>query len=139
MLANLLDTDIISLWAVRHPVVVARVNAQPAGTVATSVMTLEEQLTGWLTALRRATANDQRAKAYDRMTLTTTALGRFPIVSVSEAALDRFDLPRAARLNVGPYDLRIAAIALELGATVVTRNLRDFNRIPGPTCEDWSA
>ena len=68
------------------------------------------------------------------MTLTTTAFGRFPIVSCAEGALDRFDPLRGARLNVGSYDLRSAAIPLEGGATLSTRNLR----VPSLTCEDWS-
>jgi tRNA(fMet)-specific endonuclease VapC len=38
---------------------------------------------------------------------------------------------------IGPYDLQIAAIALQSGLTVVTHNVAEFSRVPGLTVEDW--
>ena len=38
---------------------------------------------------------------------------------------------------IGPYDLQIAAIALVLGLTLVTHNVREFSRVPGLLIEDW--
>ena len=38
---------------------------------------------------------------------------------------------------IGAMDLLIAAHGLELGAIVVTNNLREFKRVPGLRTEDW--
>ena len=38
---------------------------------------------------------------------------------------------------IGPLDTLIAAHALALGATVVTHNVREFDRVPGLTVENW--
>jgi predicted nucleic acid-binding protein len=35
-------------------------------------------------------------------------------------------------------DLRIASIALTTGATLLSRNLRHFRRVPGLASEDWT-
>jgi predicted nucleic acid-binding protein len=45
---------------------------------------------------------------------------------------------RAARMRVGTLDLKIAAIALTKGLTVLTRNRSDFGRVSGLAVEDWS-
>ena len=57
---------------------------------------------------------------------------------LSEPALDTFDRLVRLKLNVGKMDLKIATIALELGATIVTNNARDFCRVPGLVWEDWT-
>ncbi|HEY8476786.1 MAG TPA: PIN domain-containing protein [Chloroflexota bacterium] len=38
---------------------------------------------------------------------------------------------------LGDGDLRIAAIALDRGLTVVTGNIRHFRRVPNLTVENW--
>lgn len=38
---------------------------------------------------------------------------------------------------IGPYDLQIAAIAILHNLTLVTHNLREFNRIQELKTEDW--
>jgi len=49
------------------------------------------------------------------------------------AALERAGTP------IGPYDLLIAAQARRRGATLVTANEREFNRVPELKTEDWGA
>ena len=39
---------------------------------------------------------------------------------------------------IGPNDLVIAATVRAAGAVLVTNNLREFERVPGLQCEDWS-
>jgi tRNA(fMet)-specific endonuclease VapC len=39
--------------------------------------------------------------------------------------------------GIGPFDTLIAAQALRLKATIVTRNIREFSRVPSLAVENW--
>jgi tRNA(fMet)-specific endonuclease VapC len=114
-------------------------NSHPVRDVAVAVISIQEQLQGWQAALTRARNRQQIALAYERLvTRLLPVWCRFLVLSFSEPAILRFDHLRSLRLNIGLMDLRIAAVALENGQTVVTRNLRDFGRVPGLAVVDWS-
>jgi tRNA(fMet)-specific endonuclease VapC len=65
-------------------------------------------------------------------------LARIQIVDFDESGIQQFEEIKRLRLKVRKMDLQIAAAAMVYGATVVTRNVRDFKSIPGLTVEDWS-
>jgi tRNA(fMet)-specific endonuclease VapC len=48
----------------------------------------------------------------------------------------RSDLERIGQI-IGPYDLQIAAIALNHQLALVTHNVNEFSRVPGLALEDW--
>jgi tRNA(fMet)-specific endonuclease VapC len=66
-------------------------------------------------------------------------LSHFRILSLTEAAISRYEQLKALKLGTKKMDLRIAAITLEHGGRLVTRNVRDFRDIPGLVIEDWAA
>ena len=57
-------------------------------------------------------------------------LAQFPLYSMTESAIARYDHLRKLKLNVGRNDLRLAALALELNATIMSDNIRYFIRVP---------
>ena len=60
------------------------------------------------------------------------------VLPYDAAAVAEFERLRRNKIRVGTQDLRIASIALSKNATVVTRNIRDFGRVPGLKIMDWS-
>ena len=66
-------------------------------------------------------------------TVTTLPFGR---PEAAAAARVRADLEAEGR-PIGPYDVLIAGTALAQGAVLVTRNVREFNRVRGLAVENW--
>jgi tRNA(fMet)-specific endonuclease VapC len=134
-----LDTDVLTLYRFGHPMISLRVRAAlQAGKLAVTVISAEEQLTGWYSMMRRAKQRSSLALAYQSLADTIALLTLFPILSFPVSAIARYEQLKAMRLNVAAMDLRIAAITLDAGCTLVTRNTRDFRRVPGLMLEDWS-
>jgi tRNA(fMet)-specific endonuclease VapC len=133
-----LDTDILTLFQRSHATVMARVAEHSPDEIAISVVTVEQQLSGWYTQLRKGKGPEKLAWAYRRLAANVRFLACVQILDFEEAAIRRYEDLKRLRLKVGKMDLQIAATALQHGATAVTRNTRDFKDIPGLPIEDWS-
>lgn len=134
----ILDTDILTLYRNGHALLQQRIEDDPSLDLAITVISVEEQLSGWYTMLRQVTQSPDLARAYQELAGSTQFLGGWNIVSFTEPAIARYDRLATLKLNVRKADLRIAAITLEYGGILVTRNLRDFRRVPNLLVEDWS-
>ena len=138
MSVYLFDTDLLTLFVDGHATVCDRAAQHNRDDLATSVITVEEQLTGWYTLLRQAKTDQQLIRAYDGMANTIQFVSRLRILSYSAEAAVRFAAFKRARLKIKTMDLRIACVALEAGAKLVTRNRADFEVVPGLELEDWT-
>ena len=134
----MLDTDILTLFQQGHSIVRQHVVACQISDLAITVLSVEEQLSGWYTYIRQAKQIDKLALGYERLAQNIRSLNAFQIVSFAEPSIRRYESLRKLNLNVRKTDLRIAAVVLEKNAILVTRNARDFKQVPGLTFVDWS-
>lgn len=134
----ILDTDTVTMYRAGNPRVCAHVSAHPPSELAATIITVEEQISGWYTLLRRAKTNPSLVAAYEHLARTVQFFAGVQIVAFTLSAATRFDELRATRIRISTLDLRIGCIALFANAVLVTRNRKDFELIPGLAIEDWS-
>ena len=131
----MLDTNIIIYLLKNKPVAVAeRVNALSDDDVlCMSFITYAELLKGAERSVRKA----QVQKQIKQLTLS------IPVEYAMNAKIcqhyaQQFTQLKAAGTPIGANDLWIACHALASDATLVTNNMREFERVQGLTIENWS-
>jgi tRNA(fMet)-specific endonuclease VapC len=103
----------------------------------TTAISVEEQMRGWLAAIHRARNVHAQILYYTRLIGLIDFYSRWDILLFNEAAADRFEALRNERIRISTMDLKIAAIAVEKGALLLSANLRDFEQVPGLRVENW--
>ncbi len=138
MLQFLFDTDHLTLFQHKHSPLMRRLSLQPADSVGICPINIEETVRGRLASLSHVLKGNLHVQAYAHLVAAVKMFGLFPLVPFDTASENQFQLLRTAKLRVGTLDLKIAAIALNNGLTVLTRNRTDFGRVPGLVLDDWS-
>ena len=131
----LLDSDILINLIRRAPstVLIAKLASVPPEQQFTSSITLGELVYGAYKLQARTDVLLQQ--------LEESLLPNLPVLPFDSAAAQRYGEVRAELerrgMGLGDADLRIGCIALVRGLTMVTGNVRHFQRIPGLTVENW--
>ena len=138
----ILDTDCLSIVQNESQPAFNRLQARllehPEAVVQTTVVSFQEQVQGWLAFLNRAKNPSQVLLGYRELWDVVRDYVDSIVLPFDEAAQSRFEELQELRLRVGTMDLRIASIALATSSTLLTRNLRDFRKVPDLVVEDWT-
>lgn len=136
-----LDTDHMSLleWGSDEA---ARLRERLAdcneGDVATTIISYEEQVRGWMAYIAGARSLAKQVQAYRRLRSHLDNYRQIPVLDFDDAAARIYEELRQSRLRIGTMDLKIAAIVISLDATLLSRNRIDFSKVPGLKIEDWT-
>ena len=128
-----LDSNTISYYFHGDPQVVPRLQALPPAEVGVPAIVEYELRYGLLRMPSDAAA--PRSAALTQL-LRPMKLLPFDGECAAQAARIRVTL-EAAGTPIGPHDTLIAATALRHQATLVTRNVREFSRVPGLQWVNW--
>lgn len=130
-----LDTNTISYYFRGDPQVAPRLQALPPKNIGVPAIVMYELQYGLLRL--------PKAAGKPRLAALAAFLQPLRVLAFDAACADQ-----AARLRValethgtpiGPHDVLIAATALRHEATLVTRNVREFARVPQLRVETWHA
>ena len=134
----ILDTDHFSLLQRGNLGICKRITQIKAEELAVTIISAEEQIRGRLSIIRRASDANELVSAYRRLKDLLDDLETINVLDFTPEASLIYDDLVCKKIRIGTRDLRIAAIALAVKRTVVTRNRRDFEKVPELKLEDWT-
>lgn len=118
----LLDTDHLNMLVYRQGAAsqrpIVRMADSPDQAFATTIVSVEEQMRGWLAEIHRHRELRNQLVAYQRLADLIDFWAEWDVVRLDAQATDQYERLRKQRLRVGAQDLKIAAIALSHGATL---------------------
>jgi len=135
------DTDILTEILAGNPAYAARLANVPLADQAVPIVAVEEILRGRLNTIRQAEAGKTRVtveQAYSLFEQTLNDVAQLTVLSFTPPAQQLVKEWRKKKIRGSTHDLRIAAICVVRPATLVTRNRRDFEQIPGLSVELWA-
>jgi len=134
-----LDTDHFSEWESGSAAGVRLRARLPSAEsdLAVTVVTVEEQMRGWLAEIRRHHDLHRQIAPYAKLQRQVEAFADWIILPWDADSADLFVKLRRQGLRIGSLDLKVACIALAHDASVLTRNAKDFAQVPGLRIENW--
>jgi tRNA(fMet)-specific endonuclease VapC len=138
----LLDTDHISILQKQsgpeYAALSARIALVRRADLVFCIVSFHEQVLGCNSYLAQAKTSADIERGYRMFDRVLSAFAAAQVLPFDSKATAVFDGLVAQRVRIATMDLRIAAIALSQGLTVLTRNSRDFGKVPGLVSEDWT-
>ncbi len=137
----ILDTDHLTILERGGSAALAlqmRLGQVPVADVDTTIVNYEEQMRGWLAKSAQSRTPSAMITTYQLLRKHVDTFADFTLSAFDEAASFHYERLRKASIRIGTNDLKIAAICLANDATLLTRNLKDFGKVPGLRAEDWS-
>lgn len=127
----LLDTDTLIYAYKRAGNCLARLSMQPDIDLAVSSINLFELEFGMAKSINRTLMERYVRELCKRYTVLDFDPDAARQAGVLRAHLQSLGTP------IGPYDVQVAGVALSRGLTLVTRNTREFDRVPELRVENW--
>jgi tRNA(fMet)-specific endonuclease VapC len=138
----ILDTDLISIIQRRSQPAYGRLyhrmNQHAPGAFYVTIVSFHEQSIGAHARLNRARTPAELVDGYDTFEMVRFYFRNAQVLPFDLRAATLFHQLRPQHQRLGAMDLRIAAIALVHNYAVLTRNLRDFHRVPNLIAQDWT-
>lgn len=105
--------------------------------IATTIISVEEQMRGWMVAIAKERQPRRQISAYRNLAELFAFFAQFEILLFDDDAVDEFEkLPTSTR-RLGAMDRKIAAIVLSKDAMLLTANSSDFRQVPSLHFESW--
>ena len=131
MLRYLLDTNIVIYVIKRRPLQALEYFNQHAGRMAISAITLAELMHG----------AEKSSKPLSNLAVVEDFCSRLEVLPYGAKAAQHYGSIRAtleqSGQTIGVNDLHIAAHARSEGLTLVTNNLREFDRVEALRLDNW--